>query len=376
MGNIQKHLGDLLYEHDCVIIPDFGGFVAHRISATLNSQTHTLRPPSKQITFNARLFRNDGVLAQELFMRDGISYAQAMDRIVAEVAWLRRQLDAGKPVAFDGVGVLFKDKEGQIGFTPSNERNYLKASFGWSSLTLHPAGDQFAAKAADDAVVPVTKASQEAEKESTAEVTETVSLRRSLRNLAAAAAIPFLIATAWIVQDVADGETSFSLVPASTEMTVKSPYQPRIAEEDIEFEAPETTNIVEQQRAERPGVNAFRYDFENDALSPDGVLLKLGTDAATSGASPSDASEVTTAAAKPASMDLYFIVGGAFREIENAEAYVDDLRSKGYDAGIFERKGDLHLVSFGSFTSRASARKALKEVRESDNPNAWLKRKR
>lgn len=374
MGNIQKHLGDLLYEHDCVIIPELGGFVAHRISATLNTQTHTLRPPSKQITFNARLFRNDGVLAQELFMRDGSTYAQAMDRIAAEVAWLRRQLDAGKPVSFEGVGVLFKDKEGQIGFTPSNERNYLKSSFGWSALTLHPVADQVAAKAADAMVVPVTEASREAEKETVVIPTEVSKLRRSLRNLAAAAAIPFLIAAAWVVQDVADSETSFSLLPASTEMTVKSSYQPRIAEEDIEFDSAEATNIIEQQRAERPDVNAFRYDFEKDALSPDGVLLKLGADASAAGTS--EASEVNTDAAKPASMDLYFIVGGAFREIENAEAYVEDLRSKGYDAGIFERKGDLHLVSFGSFASRASARKALQEVRNNDNPNAWLKRKR
>ncbi|MGZ6416715.1 MAG: HU domain-containing protein, partial [Bacteroidia bacterium] len=27
MQKVDKHISELLYEHDCVIVPDFGGFV-------------------------------------------------------------------------------------------------------------------------------------------------------------------------------------------------------------------------------------------------------------------------------------------------------------------------------------------------------------
>ena len=60
---IANYISDLLYRYDCVIVPDFGGFVANRIGAQVNNFTHTFSPPTKQITFNGLLKHNDGLLA-------------------------------------------------------------------------------------------------------------------------------------------------------------------------------------------------------------------------------------------------------------------------------------------------------------------------
>ena len=50
---VEHYISELLFLHDCVILPDFGGFVGNPQSAKLNKITGILSPPSKQILFNA-----------------------------------------------------------------------------------------------------------------------------------------------------------------------------------------------------------------------------------------------------------------------------------------------------------------------------------
>ena len=50
--SVAHYISELLFLHDCVIVPEFGGFVGNKKSAQLNKTTGTLTPPSKQILFN------------------------------------------------------------------------------------------------------------------------------------------------------------------------------------------------------------------------------------------------------------------------------------------------------------------------------------
>ena len=69
----------------------------------------------------------------------------------------------------------------------------------------------------------------------------------------------------------------------------------------------------------------------------------------------------------------YHIVAGAFRVPENAETRVQQLREAGYKArSIGENKYGLHQVVYGSYTDRIEAVKEMREIRNNDNPNAWM----
>ena len=63
MMTIANYLKDLLYRYDCVIVPNFGGFITNNTSAQIHRSTHTFYPPSKQVGFNVNLSYNDGLLA-------------------------------------------------------------------------------------------------------------------------------------------------------------------------------------------------------------------------------------------------------------------------------------------------------------------------
>lgn len=356
MGYLQQHLFELLKENDCVIIPELGGFVGNKRSAVLNERAQEILPPSKEISFNARLFHNDGIFAQDMRLREGVTFDKAMVQINAEVAWILRQLDAGKNVTFDKVGVLRKDKEGQLIFTASREENFLLDSFGLQKLQLDPIN----AEVEDTPVIPLKEEEV---------IVSPIRRKRALKNLAAAAAIPVFIMAAWFAGNPETKTGEFSLINTGSETT--SNYHPRFEEESIQFPQISTENKIDQQVAAAPDANSFYYSFINEEVSPEGVKVILKEEAP---ATPV-ADAIPNVESTSSNLDLYFIVGGAFKEKSNAENYTAELRAKGYDASIFGKKGDLHMVAFGSYASKSSAKEALSSIRQKDNPHAWLKRK-
>ena len=131
---LPGYINDLLYRYDCVIIPNFGGFVSNAISAKVNHFSHTFYPPTKQITFNPHLKNNDGLLANHIASSENISFEQATEKISATVNEWNAQLKT-ESVVLGKVGSLSSNKENQLIFEPNPESNYLIETFGMSSLS-------------------------------------------------------------------------------------------------------------------------------------------------------------------------------------------------------------------------------------------------
>ena len=58
---VEHYISELLFLHDCIILPEFGGFVGNPQSAKLNKITGVLTPPSKQINYVISLFNSKKV---------------------------------------------------------------------------------------------------------------------------------------------------------------------------------------------------------------------------------------------------------------------------------------------------------------------------
>lgn len=131
--NLATYINDLLYRYECVIIPDFGGFVTNKIGATLNKETHLFTPPTKQITFNNHLKHNDGLLANYIAAAENISFEKATTAISLSVIKWKNQLQTST-VNLSKIGNLSLNEDHQILFEPDNSINYLTESFGLTSL--------------------------------------------------------------------------------------------------------------------------------------------------------------------------------------------------------------------------------------------------
>ena len=130
---LNQYISDLLFRYECVIVPNFGAFLTHNISAQINTHTHSFLPPKKQISFNGQLQSNDGVLANHVANLEQISYDNALAKIAKQVAEINNRIDNGEAVILTRIGTL-KKSEGKLQFQPSYEVNYLTESFGLSSF--------------------------------------------------------------------------------------------------------------------------------------------------------------------------------------------------------------------------------------------------
>ena len=85
MIELDRHIEILLLNNDCVIIPDFGGFMTHHVAAVYDGENKRFLPPSRTLGFNHHLQLNDSLLAQSYVEVYDISYPEAFSLIAEEV---------------------------------------------------------------------------------------------------------------------------------------------------------------------------------------------------------------------------------------------------------------------------------------------------
>ena len=77
MTTVQNHIKELLFEQDCVVIPEFGGFVTNFDCAKINSNNRFIAPPQKWLAFNVLLKNDDGLLSNYIAKEENITVSQA-----------------------------------------------------------------------------------------------------------------------------------------------------------------------------------------------------------------------------------------------------------------------------------------------------------
>lgn len=129
---------ELLFDHDCVIVPGFGGFIGNYSPARIDKSSGTFYPPVKKISFNRNLNHNDGLLIKRISSVSGINYGDARTMTEEFAADIRRKLEKGERIVFDKIGSFINNQEGNIQFEPDPAINYNLDSFGLESFSCLP----------------------------------------------------------------------------------------------------------------------------------------------------------------------------------------------------------------------------------------------
>lgn len=337
--NIPKSIAELLYQFDCVIIPDFGGFVANYRGAKIQPIRHTFSAPSKQLSFNRNLTSNDGLLANYIAETNNISFIEARKAIDNYVSDTIRFLSAGDKVTLEKIGTLFLDPEKRIQFLPSSDFNYLLASYGLADFKANPI------------VRPDAKERIQREIKERLVVVKSPDEEENKKRFGfywAAAASLLLFAgigyTSYKYQLNNDSPVSY----ASIGLTYVSPtYYPSaiLPTSDVNFQPDEVTDRT--------------YVWKNN----DGTSR---TFIAKDFVKPLESTDVIDTELK------YHVVGGCFSVEANAKKLVKRLQKKGYKARLIGTFKDLYTVSYQSYATREEAVELLGEVKNSGNPAAWL----
>ena len=138
MIELERHIEILLLNNDCVIVPDLGGFMAHRVDARYDESEGTFLPPLRTLGFNPQLKMNDSLLVQSYIEAYDISYPEALRRIESEVAELRQHLETEGEYDLCDIGLLRLNVEGALEFEPCEAGILTPQLYGLSSFELKP----------------------------------------------------------------------------------------------------------------------------------------------------------------------------------------------------------------------------------------------
>ena len=353
--NVLQYISELLYHHDCVIVPGFGGFVANPVPASIHPVSHSFSPPSKDIMFNSALITNDGILANYIASKENISYVHALHEIHNFVAEIKSTLNHDKKIVIAKVGTIYLDDQSNFNFQPDRENNYRISSFGLSSFTSPAIQREGIEKRIGKAFSESKVFRSERKKKNTF-------ARVAIISIPAAAVIVWGFLNTSVIQDVSTNYSNlFSVFSAKThEVAVKKVpfnYSPR---QNSPFTSEDALDVSgEYNIFQARNLNAVVYP----CLVSNDILAETTTVA-----------EETTPTETATTNCRFYIIGSCNKNKDNAENYKNSLISKGYtNANIMEPSGNgLYKVFINCFDNEASAVEAMNQIHADINPNAWL----
>lgn len=348
MTELERHIAKLLLDNDCVIVPGFGGFMAHHIAASYDEKNNIFLPPTRTVGFNPRLTMNDSVLAQDYVSCYDLSYPEALKRIESEVDEFR-QMILGKDGGYElcGIGRLYALENGEYDFIPNDTGITTPATYGFQAFELdtlpatESASESTSAASADDirntesspfatcspiaeAAAPVPTHNEEEETEP-----QTLSLNipvKILRNMAAACIVLFVMLS--IPSRLGDASTG-----TTNQSAIDTKWLYEIMPKEMTSGKPRS--LVASEEAAQAKAN--EHADEADALP------------------------------------YYTIVLASRVSIKNAQQYVDKLHQQGMTEANVCRSNGFTKVIYKKFASRAEANSALSQLKaDSSFADSWI----
>lgn len=344
--DISNFVSDLLLEHDCVIIPGFGGFICNYKPAEIHAILHSVSPPSKAISFNRNLKSNDGLLINFIAERGNVSFIEATEIVNTWVKSSMSLLKKGEDVLLRKIGKLHHDFESNLLFTPDDSTNYLKSSFGLRILTVEPI--------MRGKVIDFTEKFQQETKHVTTDK-KSWRIAAMVLLLAGIATIAQLMWTGVEIKRLnLDEANVFSFINR-----IFKAEEPEIKPLPVEI----TTPVVAQDTAIAENAEPANSESvtENNSTEPEPEI-----------SNPVPVQEENSFTASP---HTYYVMIGAFTEEKNIEAAKLRLQQKFPDSVILVEKGKrLTKLGFSAGNNFYQAKAQLESAQQED-ATYWLMKK-
>lgn len=161
-------------------------------------------------------------------------------------------------------------------------------------------------------------------------------------------------------------------IPEEAQSNNTDEQPPATAQEKEEQNTPRD-NPVEDQKKESPPVKDTDVEVPKVELNLGGTEQEdVKGDKKETKASPEPAKEESVADGS-AGGSTFYIIGGSFSQQKNAENLRDKLQKEGFNPVLLKKSNsDVIYVSYQGYDNRQSASKALSDIRQYQNSEAWL----
>lgn len=337
--DVGSHIAGLLYEHNSVNIPGLGGFVSRYQPAVADQVQGQVHPPSKGLAFNGNLVADDGLLAQHLHEKLGITLAEAKEAVDAYVKEVKAAIEKREIVVFPKVGRLYKDYEQNLQFL-ADTTNFNLDSYGLPTVHFYP----IARKAEQGSSVRPANG----QPRPTAGKAAAPKKGRFLNNgLAIAISLALIIVA--------------------------------VAAYFLFFRTPKPGGD-NPERMPTSRINISPSQAEGQPAAPPAELPEDAEDGQEEGAYPdedtADGEGLDTEGATAAPGQKYFIIGiGVFGNENNVQRLIERIYQAGYEP-YTEPKGNLTRVGIQkAYTDESEVRETLQDVRRRFSKDAKVLRK-
>ena len=353
MTTVQNHIKELLFEQDCVVIPDFGGFVTNFDCAKINSINRFIAPPQKWLAFNALLKNDDGLLSNYIAKEENISLSQANLKVKTFVENTNRYLRFDKTYSIDGLGTFSQNDEERIQFQPKPTNNFYSESFGMENIFLKKSESvqnelQVILQPKLVSINTIQQTYVNDDREPMAEVLEDEEAYAYKRGRFSKV-LPYvysifgsilLVSAVYLYDNQKSNLSSFN------------PFQSQIVSQPI-------VNPIEKTNKE---VDA---KFENEVENKPTVETKF-----------EPIVEIKSATVE--TNNRFFIITGSFGSKQNAKKLLSTLKNKGFENAeiIYPKRNEkLIKVSAGGFRNESDAEQESLKVAETLNQATWIYKK-
>jgi nucleoid DNA-binding protein len=327
----------LLFRHDCVVIPGFGGFICNYVPASIDKATGMFYPPARRVSFNRNLTNNDGLLIGDISSREGVGYGEARGIVEQFVSGIKKRLSKGEVIPFELIGTFRTNHEGSIQFEPDSEANYNAGSYGMESFRFEPVAGYDVRKRVmkvQGGIAP-----------------SRIPVRKML--VRAAVAIPVLIALVAVPlkTDIFGSRLNrASLNPLAT-------VQFEDNRQAIDETPLDNAGASDMPASESAAVNVTEAGAGSAGSELSGTLENAAGDVA-----PVSESTPVTVAPATVAVPNYYIIAGSFLSEANAQVMAGMLRSMGYEPFMMEAPGGYTRVAARGYADISSANAGLKEL--------------
>lgn len=347
--DISGYIRELLFSHDCVIIPGFGAFIGNYFPARIDSSEGMFYPPTRKVTFNRHLTGNDGLLIGHVSSHLQTGYGEARDIVSEWTDELRKRIMTGTPVTLEHLGTFSLNHERTVIFDPDLSVNYLLTSYGLSAYHRHPVSG-----------FDVRKRVLEKQHEP---AVSSPSVRRLLAR--AAVIIPVLVALALV-------PFNDHLFKGRMEESTLNP----LARAELEYNREQidagTVAVITDSSAagEEPASEVTTAESKTTPRYQQPAEAIPIPPAAPSGAATYNNAKPT----QPAEVVheyRYLLIIGSFQGEDNALTMVEKLRKLGFDPEVAGGPDGFLRVSAESFGTLDEAVSSLEKMKR-DFPGAWV----
>lgn len=337
--DISNNIKNLLYQHDCVILPGFGGFVANYKPAKVDYDRNIFAPPSKDISFNSQLTHNDGLLISDVSYSSGLAYLDAKRNVENYIKEIKSRLEKGRKVVIDELGTFHYNKEKLIQFEPDKLKNYLIDSFGLSTFEFSLLEEYDVRKR----IKPKFRTSQ-----------KNLSRRKVIRRTLIAVPLLAALVLVPLKTNLLRTDTfSFNPFNKNTEITHKP--KSSVVHEEASFVQP----VSEVNTEATEDLNEYKDLVPEE--KPEEVNKEAVTEVSTS-------PEPIVVPEK-----RYDIVAGSFKNKDNANRLSNSLLKEGYNAELLEAPNGFYRVLIEGSPTFVVARKEMYKFKYSHpGENYWL----